>query len=114
AVHMAVTLYALHQQSQRTRRMHVPGIELGTAVRQLMPQNRIDEPVRMRFVRVGTAATPDLLVDRLREVVSLLRRGQIPLDYGLLAARLLRLQQRGGMREVRQIWGRSFDAGRPG
>jgi CRISPR system Cascade subunit CasA len=114
AVHMAVTLYALHQQSQRTTPMHVPGVDLGTAVRQLMPTNRIDDPIRMRFVRVGTAATPDLLVDRLREIVTLLRRKQVPLDYGLLADRLHRFQQPGGMREVRQHWGRSFHSYRPG
>lgn len=110
AVHLAVTLYALHQQSQRSRRMHVPGIEIGAAVRQLMPPTGIDEAVRKRFVRVGTAATPGLLAVRLREVVTLLRREEIPLDYALLADRLYQAQQPGGMRQVRQIWGRSFHA----
>lgn len=95
AVHLAVTLYALHQQSQRSRRMHVPGIEIGAAVRQLMPPTGIDEAVRKRFVRVGTAATPGLLAVRLREVVTLLRREEIPLDYALLADRLYQAQQPG-------------------
>jgi CRISPR system Cascade subunit CasB len=113
AVHISVTLYALHQQSHRTRRMHSRGHGLGAAVRQLMPPDRIDEPIRKRFVKAGTASTPDMLASRLREIVALLRRDQIPLDYALLGDQLYRAQQAGGMREVRQAWGRSFHAYRP-
>jgi CRISPR system Cascade subunit CasB len=46
----------------------------------------------------------------------LLRRGDplrgqpIPLDYAQLARQLYQAQSPGGMREVRQIWGRSFHA----
>ena len=107
AMFLAVTLYALHQQSKADP-MHRPGIELGTAVRRLMTATGDDESVRQRFVRVGLAATPDVLAYRLRELVSLLRRHSVPLDYALLAERLYQAQLPGRMSEVRQKWGLSF------
>ncbi len=113
ALFLAVTLYALHQQSRPERGMHRAGIELGTAVRRLMPSGTIDEPIRRRFVRAGTAETRDALADRLREIISLLRRESIPLDYALLARQLYHAQIPDGLRRVRQSWGRSFHAYRP-
>lgn len=110
---LAVTLYALHQQSRPNQGMHSPGVELGAAVRRLMPPDKIDEPIRRRFVRVGTAGSPDVLAYRLREIISLLRRDSIPLDYALLAERLYRAQTPEGLAQVRRQWGRSFHAYRP-
>ena len=110
---VAVTLYALHQQSRPDRGMHSPHIELGAAVRRLMPPDGIDEPIRRRFVRVGTAGSLGVLAYRLREIVSLLRRDSIPLDYGLLAEHLYRAQTPEGLAQVRRRWGRSFHAHRP-
>ncbi|MFC6081324.1 type I-E CRISPR-associated protein Cse2/CasB [Sphaerisporangium aureirubrum] len=110
---LAVTLYALHQQSRPERGMHRHGVELGAAVRQLMPPGEIDDAIRRRFVRVGTATTPGALADRLRVIVTLLRRESLPLDYALLASQLYQAQLPGGMRKVRQSWGRSFHTYRP-
>ena len=113
AAHAALTLWALHQQSQRPHRMHVPGgLELGAAVRRLMPGPDLDEPTRKRFVRAGTASSLTILAQRLRELVLLLRGEAIPLDYGLLAQQLYRWQQPGGPEQVRRSWGRSFHASR--
>ncbi|WP_346342064.1 type I-E CRISPR-associated protein Cse2/CasB [Streptomyces sp. SID2563] len=109
AAHTAVTLWSLHQQSHHVSRMHRrPGPELGTAVRRLTPGGAIDEPTRRRFVRVGTAATPVVLATRLRELVLLLRREEIPLDYGLLADQLHQWTLPGGAQGVRRSWGRSY------
>ncbi|TYB45716.1 type I-E CRISPR-associated protein Cse2/CasB [Actinomadura chibensis] len=110
---LAVTLYALHQQSRTTQKMHIPDADLGAAVRQLMPPDRIDEPIRRRFVRVGTAGSPEVLAYRLREIVSLLRRDSIPLDYALLAKNLYRAHTPDGLARVRRQWGRGFHAYRP-
>jgi CRISPR system Cascade subunit CasB len=114
AVHAAVTLWALHQQSRGVR-MHRPHSHnrptgLGAAVRRLMPANDIDEPVRKRLVRAGTAADLTALSQRLRDLVVLLRREDIPLDYGLLAGQLYAWQWPGGAETVRREWGRSFHA----
>ncbi|MFG1861054.1 type I-E CRISPR-associated protein Cse2/CasB [Microbispora bryophytorum] len=112
ALFVAVTLYALHQQSRKTDRMHRPRADLGAAVRRLMPKAEIDEPIRRRFVRTGTATSLDALAYRLREIVSLLRGASppIPLDYGLLARQLYQAQWPDGLRQVRQSWGRGFHA----
>ncbi|MFF6955586.1 type I-E CRISPR-associated protein Cse2/CasB [Streptomyces sp. NPDC008317] len=114
AAYAAVTLWSLHQQSHHTTRMHRrPGPELGAAVRRLHPGAEIDEPTRKRFVRAGTAATPAELGGRLRDLILLMRRESVPLDYGLLADQLYAWQQAGGPPRVRRSWGRSYLAVRP-
>ncbi|MGK5544083.1 type I-E CRISPR-associated protein Cse2/CasB [Streptomyces sp. URMC 127] len=115
AAHIAVTLWALHQQSNRSKRMHVDGgPSVGTAVRRLMSGNPDrDEPFRKRLVRAGTATNLDVLTQRLREIVVLLRKAEIPLDYGLLAEQLDQWQRSGGPSDVRRAWGRSFHGYRP-
>ncbi len=111
AAHVAVTLWALHQQSNRTTSMHVSGgSSMGAAVRRLMSGTDSDEPIRKRLVRAGTATTLDVLAQRLRDLVVLLRAAEIPLDYGLLAEQLDQWQKPGGPSEVRQAWGRGFHA----
>ncbi|MEU1376095.1 type I-E CRISPR-associated protein Cse2/CasB [Streptomyces triculaminicus] len=133
AVHLAVTLWALHQQSLRDEAMHVRGWSLGRAVRQLAQDKNEtpatgDEPsnddtrangrpgavenvsptVRKRFVRLGTSSDIDTLGRRLREMVLLLRNARIPLDYGLLAHHLDRWQHEAYQADVRRAWGRDF------
>jgi CRISPR system Cascade subunit CasB len=102
AAHVAVTLWALHQQSNHQTRMHTAtGRDLGEAVRRLMPPGDLDEPIRRRFVQAGTATSLPALAERLRDLVVLLRREEIALDYGVLADQIF------------QSWGRSFHAHRP-
>jgi CRISPR system Cascade subunit CasB len=109
AAHLAITLWSLHQQSQRSKGMHDrKGPELGTAVRLLMPGPAVDDPVRRRFVRAGSATSFEILAQRLRELVLLFRRDEVRLDYGVLAEQLMRWQQPGGQDAVRRSWGRSF------
>ncbi|MEW1725056.1 type I-E CRISPR-associated protein Cse2/CasB [Streptomyces sp. NPDC093109] len=117
AVHVALTLWALHQQSRGTG-MHRSDSRasphgLGSAVRRLMPPGDIDQPVRKRFVRAGTAPDLPALAQRLRDIVVLLRGSDIPLDYALLAEQLYRWQEPGGRDAVRRAWGRSFHSYRP-
>ncbi|MEV6420629.1 type I-E CRISPR-associated protein Cse2/CasB [Streptomyces sp. NPDC051662] len=112
AVHVVLTLWALHQQSRGTA-MHRPDRRsapggLGAAVRRLMPPGEITEPVRKRLVRAGTAPDLPALAQRLRDIVVLLRGADIPLDYALLAEQLYRWQEPAGRDAVRRAWGRSF------
>ncbi|MER5719624.1 type I-E CRISPR-associated protein Cse2/CasB [Streptomyces sp. NPDC002132] len=114
AVHVALTLWALHQQSRGTA-MHLcdrrdKPTGLGAAVRRLMPKDEIAEPVRKRLVRAGTAPDLSSLAQRLRDLVLLLRGEDIALDYALLAEQLYLWQQPGGQDVVRRAWGRSFHA----
>ncbi|MFE7661101.1 type I-E CRISPR-associated protein Cse2/CasB [Streptomyces celluloflavus] len=115
AVYLAVTLWALHQQSVRDGDMHRPKWTLGRAVRTLMqekseagPDDELNDPLRKRLVRVGTAESIESIAVRLREIVLLLRGAQVPLDYGRLADQLYRWQSRTERAAVRREWGREF------
>ncbi|MEU1278549.1 type I-E CRISPR-associated protein Cse2/CasB [Streptomyces sp. NPDC005805] len=115
ALHTTLTLWALHQQSSRAVRMHQTHRRdrprgLGAAVHRLMPADGIDEAVRKRLVRAGTAPDLTALAQRLRDLVVLLRRADLPLDYGLLAGQLYTWQWPDGPAAVRREWGRSFHA----
>ncbi|MET9229147.1 type I-E CRISPR-associated protein Cse2/CasB [Lentzea sp. NPDC003310] len=109
AAHIVLTLWAVHQQSQRTR-MHQRGHGLGRAVRRLHP----DEPgptltpVVRRFQTLGTADSLGELVHHTRGMVQLLRAKAIPLDYALLADELVWWQRPRGAAGVRLRWGREF------
>jgi CRISPR system Cascade subunit CasB len=106
AAYTALTLFALHQQSRREE-MHEPGQSLGTAVRLLRSRAATDEAVRRRFEALGTAETFSEVVHHARGLITQLRGEAIPLDYGMLAEDLFRLQTSAADR-VRLQWGRDF------
>lgn len=111
AAHVAVTLWAMHQQSNRQTGMHTAnGRNLGEAVRRLMPPGNLDEPILRRFVQAGTATSSIALTGRLRDLVVLLKREEIALDYGVLADQIFQWHEPGGPSRVRRSWGRSFHA----
>ena len=112
AVHDAVTLYALHQQSRRER-MHVDGRGLGQALSDLSRKSASPEGVRRRFAALGTASTYHESTYHLRSLITMLREHQIPLDYGLLADDLKTLRSPAGRPTVQAIWGREFFRSRP-
>lgn len=112
AVHDAVTLYALHQQSRRER-MHVDGRGLGQALSDLVRRSGGPDGVRRRFAALGTASTYHESIYHLRSLITMLREHQIPLDYGLLADDLLTLRRPIGRPKVQAIWGREFFRSRP-
>lgn len=121
AAHAAITLFAIHQQSRRTR-MHVRGYSLGQAVARLatvgaerdgsgsLPKN---PAVVRRFHALGTATSIEETLHHARGLVTQLRSNDIPLDYGLLAVHLARLQHPGSADGVRLDWGRDFHFHRP-
>lgn len=106
AAHVAITLFALHQQS-RGERMHHRGRGLGLALRRLHSgTGAIPDPIVRRFRMLGTADSFGELTHHLRGVVQLLRAQSSPLDYGLLAQQLLAWQN--DPSRVRMTWGRQF------
>ena len=112
AVHDAVTLYALHQQSRRER-MHVDGRGLGRSLADLVRVSGGPEGVRRRFAALGTASTYHESIYHLRSLITMLREHQIPLDYGLLADDLRTLLRPGGQARIQAVWGREFFRTRP-
>jgi CRISPR system Cascade subunit CasB len=110
AKHTALTLYAVHQQSRREHPMHRDGPSVGEAVSLLAKAKATSnpEPIRRRFIALGTATSYDELVHHLRGLIRLLRDANIGLDYGLLADDLAQQQRPGGPDRIRSTWGRDY------
>ena len=108
AVHTAMTLYAVHQQS-RTEHMFSPGVGLGSAARRLIgPPDEENPSARARFNALVTSTTVAELRHHLRSFVSLLRARGFALDHAMLADDVLRFQQPGGAKKVRLAWARQY------
>lgn len=127
ALHTAVTLFAVHQQSQREQPMHVPGTTFGAAAQWLAAVKgdtgaaaSADNPVYKRFTALGTAATYEELVYHARHLIKQLRGEKIGFDYGVFADDLRTFQLKGpfpsgqsGADHVRALWGRDYWRARP-
>lgn len=112
AVHAALTLFAVHQQS-RPVGMHQHGVGLGRAVARLDrvrggSDSEHTSPVRRRFDAVVTSDGLGEVVQHLRGLVTLLRSEGIGLDYGMLADDLDQFQRPGGADVVRRRWARQL------
>jgi len=114
AVHTALTLFAIHQQSL-AQPVHCDGVGFGQAVRQLENSHeRSSEdgpsPVRRRFDAALTADSLSELRYHLRGLINLMRssKSHIVLDYGMLADDLRQFQRPGSAGAVRRRWARQF------
>ena len=108
AVHTAMTLYAVHQQS-RTESMFHPGVGPGRAARRLIgPPDEENPSARARFNALVTSTTVAELHHHLRSFVSLLRARGIALDHAMLADDIFRFQQPGGAKKVRLNWAHQY------
>lgn len=115
ATHAALTLYAIHQQSQITP-MHQRGREhgLGQAIRQLVQRDSnayksLEEgELPRRFAALVTAESFPEAVHYARQLVGQLRGEAIPLDYALLAQQFYDLQMPGRADTTKLAWGRGF------
>ncbi|MBE6476213.1 MAG: type I-E CRISPR-associated protein Cse2/CasB [Actinomyces succiniciruminis] len=108
AVHTAMTLYAVHQQS-RTEGMFQPGVGLGRAARDLIgPRDQENPSAGARFNALVTSTTVNELRHHLRSFVSQLRAHRIPLDHAMLADDLVDFQRPGGAKDVRLRWSRQY------
>jgi CRISPR type I-E-associated protein CasB/Cse2 len=113
--HMAMTLFAMHQQGNnpRNKPMSMPGREfhLGSAVRKLVTESGGEDaeaPIKRRFDAAVTSESPEELYRHLRGIIQLLRSKYIPLDYPQLADDLLNFQNPDRRDGVRLKWGRSY------
>ena len=107
AVHTAMTLYAVHQQS-RTEPMFSPGVGLGSAAHDLVGRDEENPSARARFNALVTSTTVAELRHHLRGFVSLLRARGIALDHAMLADDIFRFQQPGGAKKVRLNWAHQY------
>lgn len=117
ATHHTLTLYAVHQQSQRdsmhkmtARGEHGSAAErhsVGSACRRLYEETS-SEGVRRRFLAAATAQSVPELAGHLRRLVTLLRGEKIPLDYVALFRDITDWPDPGRRARVRRRWGLDF------
>lgn len=111
AIHAALVLYAVHQQSQQ-RAMHRAGVGLGAAVRQVARSRAVggewDNGTVSRFESLCRAQSHDVRVRQLRGLVTLMRGEGVAMDYGRLAQDLYRLQAHSNDSGVLLRWGRDL------
>lgn len=108
AIHVALTLYAIHQQSQDAK-MHVRGRAFGAALGRIRYADGEESPgVVRRFQALGTATDLAEATVHARALVTLLRGAGQGFDYGQLARDLVNLQHPARAQAVRLAWGRDF------
>lgn len=110
AIYTALTLYALHQQSNSGNHSRVikKGMSLGKSVRAMIGSD--DEETRMlnKFKALASANDIHEMNIYLRNIIQLIKRKGIPLDYGQLAVDIYRLQIPKYAPKVRLEWARDF------
>ncbi len=112
AVHLALTLFALHQQAQSTN-MHQPGQPFGTAVRRLAELSAGEDgphqsPAYRRFTALCTSTDLNALLVHARGLITQMRGQGIGFDYGRFADDLYYFQIPKHHAEVQRSWGRQF------
>ncbi|MDO5727325.1 MAG: type I-E CRISPR-associated protein Cse2/CasB [Bowdeniella nasicola] len=110
AVHHAMCLYAIHQQSKSSP-MHVASRPFATAIRKLSDSSASGSeisPVQRRFEALVTSSSERELVHHARGLVGQLRSADLGFDYGGFANDLYRYQLPGGPAKVRLQWARIF------
>lgn len=112
AAHVAVTLYAVHQQGRAAAMHRAEGGSVGRAVSALQRAHRRaggdGTAILRRFSALATASSWSETVHHLRSLVTQLRAESIPLDYGRLADDLARLADPRRSKDVRLAWGRDL------
>lgn len=108
AIHTALPLFALHQQSQ-DRPVHRPKTSFGTALGYLrFTGGQENQGVLRRFQALGTASSFDEISAHARALITLLRGAGGTFDYGQFADDLVGLQNPRRADHIRLSWGRHF------
>lgn len=115
AVHMALTLYALHRQGSNKSMSFDDeepteiGDSLGAATARLCSQDDGNfEAVKRRFDAVVTSASFTELAHHARGIIQMLKAEDIIMDYPLFAADLYKIQFAHLAKDVRLRWGQDF------
>lgn len=106
AVHAAMTLYAVHQQS-RGERMHRRGPSFGRAASALARSGN-EAAVLRRFQALATADSLAEMLHHSRGLITQFRSHGVPLDYGRFCVDLVKMQRPATADRVRLAWGRDY------
>ena len=114
AVHLALSLFALHQQGKdiKSQCMHqttekTQSHALGSAIRTLTLTHE-EEAVRRRFNMLATSSGIEEFAHHLRSMVQLLKASNTPLDYKQLTQDLYLFQIPDMRDNLRLRWGQDY------
>lgn len=109
AEHYALSLFGVHQQSQRSP-MHRSGTRLGEALRDLRNSGRYsEEALDRRVTQCATADTLNEMARHLRSLVSMLKALPSPgLDYNQLVQMFVAWQRPGSRPKARRQLGADY------
>lgn len=110
AEHTSLTLFAVHQQSQR-KTMHQEGTGLGTALKLLRQSEQYKnnpDALNARVNALATSGDVTELAHHLRGLITLLRGIGQPLDYTRLFYDVLGWHTPEGQARVRRRWGAQY------
>lgn len=113
ASHIALSLYAVHQQGKRSKGMHEPSVRFGRVIRDLSEHGMSYDSVKRRFDALATASSPLEVQHHLGSLVRILRDADATIDYVRLADDLRRLLIPGNHKAVLLQWGRDFSYANP-
>lgn len=106
AIHLALTLYGIHQRGN-TSPMHVgSGQTFGHAAGRLARGRTAS--TKARYDALLTAGSPQARAQHLRSLIGMLSTDGIPTDYGQLARDLYLLQVSSNRDGILRRWGRDF------
>lgn len=108
AAYTALTLFALHQQSQN-QPMHDPKVSFGRAVGKLV--GNTTSSMKKRFDSLLTAQTENARQHYLRSLITLLRSKSIAFNYGQFAVDYMYLQNPSTRKNVLYRWNSEFSYG---
>ncbi|GAA4362756.1 type I-E CRISPR-associated protein Cse2/CasB [Paeniglutamicibacter cryotolerans] len=109
ASHLALCLYAVHQQSTRDRSMHSAVRPFASSIRELATSgDRSPESVKRRFDALATSTSPQEIQHHVGSIIRLLRTSGIAFDYAMFAVDLRGLMTPKDRKAVLLRWGRDF------
>ena len=108
AAYTALTLFALHQQSQN-KSMHDAKVSFGRAVGKLV--GNTTSSMKKRFDSLLTAQTENARQHYLRSLITLLRSKSIGFNYGQFAVDYMYLQKPSTRKNVLYRWNCEFSYG---
>jgi len=108
AVHLALTLYATHQQGN-SESVSVSNVSFGQAVfRLIKPDGSNEQGIKRRFDAVLTARGIDEFAHHARGLVQLMKAGDVKMDYPRFASDIYSYQFSDSQDRVKLRWGEDY------
>jgi CRISPR system Cascade subunit CasB len=108
AIHLSLTLFALHQQG-KTQSVSHSGVPFGKAVRKLVaPDKSNEQTIKRRFDAALTAKDLVEFSQHARGLVQLMKANDVFMDYPVFAENLYWYQDLNWKNQVMFKWGTDF------